>query len=213
VKSLNNIKSGKATRDNPLWDHSFWTVQTEFDDAFNETLLDELYSVAQEISTSTDPKTSLWDYSRPNLQRLKSAFDACVFSATQSVPELKNLNLKFQSDMAWPNIREPGMVIEAHAHPDTSYALTYYVKTPPNCGDLVCYLENGETKRITPERGLIAILPFYMIHEMEVNRSTDLRVSVSADYFQIVDPDAPNALVLKSWCTDMLKVREWSSNN
>jgi hypothetical protein len=211
VKLLNSIKSGKATRDNPLWDYSFWTVQTEFDDAFNETLLDELYSVAREISTSANPKTSLWEYSRPNLQILKSAFDACVFSATQSVPELKNLNLKFQSDMAWPNIREPGMVIEAHAHPDTSYALTYYVKAPPNCGDLVCYLENGETKRIIPKRGLIAILPFYMIHEMEVNRSTDLRVSISADYFQIVDPDAPNALVLKSWCTDMLKVREWNS--
>lgn len=208
---LNSIKSGKATRDDPLWDYSFWTVKTNFDHAFNETLLDELYSIANEISTSPDPKPSLWDYPRPNLEILKSVFDDCVFSATQSVPELKNLQLKFQSDMAWPNVRQPGLGIEAHAHPDTSYALTYYVKTPPGSGDLICYLENGETARITPEPGLIAILPFYMIHEIEINRSNDLRVSISADYFQIVDPAAPNALVLKSWCADMLKVREWNS--
>lgn len=211
MRSLKSIKSGKATRHDPLWDHSFWTVNTGFDDQFNETLLDELYSIAQEISVSPDPKPSLWDYPRPNLQVLKSMFDDCVYSATQSVPELKDLQLKFQSDMAWPNVRQPGLGIEAHAHPDTSYALTYYVKTPPNCGDLVCYLENGEVERITPVSGLIAILPFYMIHEIEINRSTDLRVSISADYFQIVDPTAPNALVLKSWCADMLKVREWNS--
>lgn len=213
MKLLNSIKSGKTTRTDPLWNYSFWTVKTDFDDTFNETLLDELYSVAREISTSPDPKNSLWDYPRPNLQILKSTFDACVYSATQSVPELKDLKLKFHSDMAWPNVREPGQNIEAHAHPDTSYALTYYVKTPPNCGDLICYLEDGEIKRITPESGLLVILPFYMIHEIEINRSSDLRVSISADYFQIVDPTADNALVLKSWCADMLKVREWNSAN
>lgn len=213
VISLNNIKSGKTTRSDPLWDYSFWTAQTDFDDEFNETLLDELYSIAKEISISPNPKNSLWDYPRPNLQKLKESFDDCIFASTQTVPELKDLKLVFKSDMAWPNVRQPGLGIEAHAHPDTSYAVTYYVKTPENCGDLVCYLENGEIKRITPKRGLIAIIPFYIVHEIETNKSNDLRVSISADYFQIVDPNADNALVLKSWCADMLKVREWNSVN
>jgi hypothetical protein len=211
VKLLNSIKSGKTTRVDPLWNYSFWTVKTDFDQEFNQVLLDELYSIAKEISTSPDPKNSLWDYPRPNLQILKSTFDQCVFSATQSIPELKDLKLKFFSDMAWPNVREPGQGIEAHAHPDTSYALTYYVKTQPNCGDLICYLEDGEIKRISPESGLLVILPFYMIHEIETNKSMDLRVSISADYYQVVDPTAENALVLKSWCSDMLKVKEWNS--
>jgi hypothetical protein len=59
----------------------------------------------------------------------------------------------------------------------------------------------------------VVILPFYMLHEVEINKSNDLRVSISADYYQIIDETADNALILKSWCDDMLKVGEWNSVN
>jgi len=213
VKLLNSTKNGKNPKANPLWDYPIWVLKTDFDNKFNEDLLDELYSIAQEISVSPNPKNSLWDYPKPNLQILKSTFDFYVESAAYSVSELKNLKLKFNSIMAWPNVRSPGLNIDSHAHPDTSLALTYYVKTPENSGDLLCYMQDGEIERIKPEPGLIVILPFYMLHEVEVNKSNDLRISISADYYQIVDETAANALILKSWCNDMLKVKNWNSVN
>jgi len=211
VKLLNSTKNGKSPKNDPLWDYPIWTLKTEFDDKFNESLLDELYSIAKEISVSPNPKNSLWDYSGENLKILKAKFDECVESAAYSIPELKSLKLKFNSIMGWPNVRIPGLGIDMHAHPDTSFAVTYYVKTPENCGDFICYVQDGQIERIKPEAGLIVIVPFYVLHEIEINKSNDLRVSISADYYQIVDETADNALVLKSWCDDMMKVREWNS--
>jgi hypothetical protein len=211
VISLNNINSGKKPNNNPLWDYPIWTAKTPFDDKFNEDLMDELYSVAKEISVSPNPKISLWDYPRPNLQILKDYFDLCIEKAADDVPELRDLRLKFKSIMGWPNVRAPGLGIDNHAHPDTSFAITYYVKTPKDCGDLICYMHDGEKMRIKPEAGNIVIIPFYVLHEIELNQTDDLRISISADYFQIVDESADNALVLKSWCNDMMKVREWNS--
>ena len=213
VKLLNSTKNGKNPKADPLWDYPIWVLKTEFDDEFNQSLLDELYSIAKEIAVSPNPKNSLWDYPKPNLQILKSTFDSYVDSAAYSIPELKKLNLKFNSIMGWPNVRAPGTNIDIHAHPDTSFALTYYVKTPKDSGDLLCYMQDGQIERIKPEPGLLVILPFYMLHEVEINKSNDLRVSISADYYQIVDETADNALILKSWCDDMLKVGEWTSVN
>lgn len=213
VKLLNNTKNGKSPKVDPLWDYPIWTCQTDFDNDFNESLIDELFSVALEIHNSPDPKASLWDYPRPHLQKLKQTFDKCVYEAAYSIQELKDLKLKFECTMGWPNVRSPGLGIENHAHPDTSFAITYYVKTPENCGDLICYMADGSKLRIKPQAGLIAIIPFYVLHEIEVNKSNDLRISISSDYYQIVDETADNALVLKSWCEDMLKVRRWNSAN
>ena len=115
--------------------------------------------------------------------------------------------------MGWPNIREPGQGIELHAHPDSSFAATYYVKTLENSGDLVCYVKDGKQLRIVPKAGMIVIVPSYVLHEIETNQSNGLRVSISTDFTQVVDKQADNALVLKSWCADMLKVRTWNSIN
>jgi hypothetical protein len=177
-------------------------------------LLYEIYSIAKQISNEKTPKESLWDYNTPALSTLKEVFTNVTNTmVTKDIPEIGELNYKFKCDMAWPNVRVPGQDIELHAHPDASFAATYYVKAEENCGDLICYLGRGRVKRITPKVGTIIIVPFYMLHEIEPNKSKDLRVSISTDFTQIVDKEANNALVLKSWCDDMLKVKDWNSVN
>lgn len=208
VTPISPTITGKNLNENPLWNYPIWVVETGFDTTFNETLMEELYSVAQEISRSAQPNHSLWDYPRPHLQVLKNLFDDTVTACAYSIPELKDLKLTFKSHMGWPNVRSPGLTIDNHAHPDTSFAITYYVQTPEQGGgDLLCYMQDGSIVRITPRPGQMIILPFYMLHEVELNTSNELRISISADYFQIVDENADNALVLKSWCDDMMKIK------
>ena len=208
------MNNGNQPEGNILWHYPIWKYQTDFDDQFNEGLLDEIYSIAQEVSHEENPKESLWDYDRPLLHILKTSLTAITNNLVSiDIPEIRELNYKFKCDMGWPNIREPGQGIELHAHPDSSFAATYYVKTLENSGDLVCYVKDGKQLRIVPKAGMIVIVPSYVLHEIETNQSNGLRVSISTDFTQVVDKQADNALVLKSWCADMLKVRTWNSIN
>jgi len=206
--------SGNYHKNNPLWDYPIWQYQTNFSKQFNQDLLDEIYTIAEQISNEETPKESLWDYNTPALNTLKGVLTNVTNTmVTRDIPEIKRLNYKFECKMAWPNVREPGQDIELHAHPDASFAATYYVKAPNHCGDFICYVGDGMTKRIKPKEGNIVIVPFYMLHKIESNQSKDLRISISTDFTQIVDKSAKNALILKSWCNDMLKVKNWNSVN
>jgi hypothetical protein len=199
---------------NPLWLTPIWAVQTDFDTEFNQTLLDEMYAIAQGMATETDPKTSLWDYNTPALTKLKTTILSSARDLIgQDIAEVTELNIGFKCDMAWANVKEPGQSIELHAHPDASFAATYYVQTPDNCGDLILIDHRGQEIALAPAAGKIVIFPSYVLHRIESNASTGLRVSISTDITQVIDPTAPNALVLKSWCNDLLKIREWSFKN
>jgi len=208
------MNTGNKQKVNALWHYPIWEHQTDFDSRFNEDLLDEIYSIAQEVSTEANPKESLWDYDRPMLRILKTTLMSITNNLIlKDIPEIRELNYRFKCDMGWPNVREPGQGIELHGHPDASFATTYYVKAPNNCGDLVCYVKDGKQIRVKPKAGKIVIIPAYILHEIESNQSKDLRVSISTDFTQVVDKAADNALVLKSWCRDMLKVRDWNFTN
>lgn len=199
---------------NPLWLTPIWAVQTDFDNEFNQALLDEMYAIAQGMATETTPKTSLWDYNTPALAKLKETI--LVESRrliSQNIAEVDELNIGFKCDMSWANVKEPGQGIELHAHPDASFAATYYVQTQLNCGDLILIDHHSKEIALTPVTGKIVIFPSYVLHRIESNASTGLRISISTDITQVIDPTAPNALVLKSWCNDLLKIREWSSKN
>ena len=197
-----------------------WEIDTGFDDQFNATLMQEIANVGAWISSGIDAnaKTSLWDYSRPNLDKLKAYIleksYECVFG---DIEEVRDLNIKLEYSLGWVNVKGPGESIEAHGHNDCSLVATYYVKAPKYCGDMVIYstrhmmdsngLFNGDSgnfKHIEPQDGKLVIFPSYVLHEVMKNESEQLRVSISADMRQVVDADAPNAMVIKSW-TDAMK--------
>jgi hypothetical protein len=196
---------------NALWNYPIWQTKTDFDNKFNQDIIEEIYDIAQEVKQDLNPKDSLWDYHRPKLSILKNTINNYVNNcASQDIHEIRDLKYQFKCGMGWVNVREPGQDIELHAHPDCSFAATYYVKTPENCGDLICYVGEGKEIRIKPKEGFLVVLPFYILHRIEKNNSYDLRISVSTDFTQIVDKTADNALIIKSWCDDMIKVKEWN---
>lgn len=208
----------------PFWQTPVWETNLPFNDEFNENLLKELHSIGSGIAYGVDenPHDSLWDYDAPCLNQLKKAMTVDIKSVLEAnFPDVKTMNLAFNSHMCWPNITEPGESLEIHAHTDATIAATYFVKTPEKCGDLIVFNPTDcidwakgalsednqlKIKRITPVAGKFVFFPSYALHCVEENKSDDLRVSITCDFKYVVDKFADNALVLKSWANKMVKI-------
>jgi hypothetical protein len=213
---------------NLFWKSPIWEVQTRFDESFNEELLTEIYGIGQDIYSGVDhdPSNSIWDYSRPNLDILKQEIvDIVTRKITQEIPEIRLLNLKgCEHFMGWINVREPGEKLEVHGHTESAIAATYYLKAKEGCGDLVCYDTGGaidwdrntlsgspyvRERRFAPVEGRLIFFPSYVLHGVDENKSTDLRISLSTDLRKVVDKDSSNTVILKSWAGRMAKIRDW----
>ena len=209
---------------NPIWTSPIWEMYLPFDESFNNSLLKELHSIGSDISYGIDdrPHDSLWDYDAPCLNTLKKTIIAHVVAVLHAnVPEAKDLNMTVDSHMCWVNVREPGETLEIHAHTDSTIACTYFVKTQEGCGDLVLFdsrdainWEEGglntdpsmKIRRIKPAANKLVFFPSYILHHVEENKSNELRVTITCDLKKVIDKDAPNAIILKSWADKMVKL-------
>jgi uncharacterized protein (TIGR02466 family) len=213
---------------NPLWKTPIWELQTDFDKEFNERLLNEIYSIGKNIQTGVDinPHDSLWSYNKPYLNQLKKTIINSVTKCVQEdIPEARELNITCESYMCWTNIREPGESLEIHAHTDSAIAVTYFIKCGENCGDLILFdtkdcisWETGQLtgnnikrKRISPVEGKLVFFPSYVLHTVEENKSNDLRITITCDLKKVIDKTAPGAILLKSWASKMVKIKEWQN--
>ena len=103
----------------------------------------------------------------------------------------------------WANINQPGGYNRPHIHPNTLFSGVYYVKTPPNCGKLICNDPRPGMHTTMPVRvkgtppkhlwrechlevkeGRIIIFPAWVWHCVEPNESNDIRISVSFNFIQ-----------------------------
>jgi hypothetical protein len=213
---------------NMFWQSPIWEVQTKFDEQFNDTLLEEIYGIGKDIvlGKDKDPKNSIWDYSRPNLDILKQEIiDIVTKKIVQNIPQLRMLNIRgCEHFMGWVNVREPGEKLEVHGHTESAIAATYYIKAKEGCGDLVLFdsaqsidwlnISLSSTpvmreRRYKPVEGRLIFFPSYVLHGVEENKSDDLRISLSTDLRKVVDKNAQNTVILKSWGGRMAKIKEW----
>lgn len=82
-----------------------------------------------------------------------------------------------------------------HHHPNCDLVGLFYAKVPPKSGDILLHdtrgfvpliwqqnVEGGYTARsyhrITPQEGLLIFFPSYVIHSVETNLSSDVRISI-----------------------------------
>jgi len=103
----------------------------------------------------------------------------------------------------WANINPPGGYNKPHVHPNTLFSGVYYIKTPPNCGELICNDPRPGIQTVMPVRikgtppkhlwrevhlesqeGRIIIFPAWVWHCVEPNQSNDIRISVSFNFIQ-----------------------------
>jgi uncharacterized protein (TIGR02466 family) len=103
----------------------------------------------------------------------------------------------------WANINPPGGYNAPHIHANSLFSGVYYIKAPKNSGELVCSdprpgvqlnmparIKGQPPKhlwrevRLQPQEGRIIMFPFYLWHNVEPNKSNDIRISVSFNFIQ-----------------------------
>jgi len=103
----------------------------------------------------------------------------------------------------WANINPPDSYNKPHLHPNTLFSGVYYIKTPPNCGRLICSDPRSGAQTVLPVRkpgdpgrslwrdvnldpipGRIVIFPAWLWHAVEPNESNDIRISASFNFIQ-----------------------------
>jgi uncharacterized protein (TIGR02466 family) len=103
----------------------------------------------------------------------------------------------------WANVNPPGGYNNAHIHPNALWSGVYYVKTPKNCGNLKINdpraaasmtrprNKSGELPirlwrevNYEPKAGRCIMFPAWLTHCVDVNRSNDIRISVSFNFMQ-----------------------------
>ena len=103
----------------------------------------------------------------------------------------------------WANINPFGGYNKPHVHPNALFSGVYYIKTPPNCGRLVCQdprpgiqtcmpdRKKGEIPRhlwrdvhLQPQENRAIMFPAWLWHAVEPNMSNEIRISVSYNFIQ-----------------------------
>ena len=138
-------------------------------------------------------------HERPEFKNLVNMLYACQKTVYEqeyyeSEPYLGNM---------WANINPPGGYNKAHVHPNAVFSGVYYVKTPANCGRLVCNdprpgIQTCMPNRIKgqppkhlwrevhlqPQENRALIFPAWLWHTVEPNQSNEPRISVSFNFIQ-----------------------------
>ena len=103
----------------------------------------------------------------------------------------------------WANINYSGGYNRPHVHPNCLFSGVYYVKTQPQCGELVVNdprpgiqtmmptRKPGQPPKhlwreahIEPTQGRLIMFPAWLWHCVEPNQSNDMRISVSFNFVQ-----------------------------
>jgi hypothetical protein len=151
----------------------------------SEMLNQELLALAPHYTQGTD-----YFYIAPKLKDI-------VLPYVKAVAEECNLSKHFTLS-ARQNPTMPGGNNSPHHHPECMLAVVYYVKVPPNSGDILLHDPRGSIlwqdpqartdvtwqsyrpyHKITPVEGMLLVFPGYVIHSVESNLSNEMRLSIA----------------------------------
>ena len=181
-----------------------FSYQVEDNDGFNAYVLDFIETVRKEegwdeASLAGKEETLEHLQSADQLHHRKDAkrFVNVGMAATYEV--LDFLRYKFddvQMTSFWFNVSRPGYSHRNHVHPNNILSGVYYLKTSPDCGDIVfddprpqanvllpdakeVTTFNSHSYSVTPEAGQLVMFPSWLAHRVAVNRSKSERISLS----------------------------------
>ena len=126
-----------------------------------------------------------------------------LFNMQDEIYQKEHLSLKPVLGNMWANINYPGCFNRPHIHPNSLFSGVYFIKTPPNSGNLMLYdprpgvqmaMPTRKEKKLQPElwrevhyeprAGTPIMFPSWLWHEVKPNQSNDTRISVSFNFLQ-----------------------------
>ena len=105
--------------------------------------------------------------------------DTILHQAIQCASEILDIPTSRLKAGLWFNAMGKGQVTTAHRHDDDDELLSavYYVRIPENSGQLILSEQNLRTE-VTPKAGMFMFFPSDMMHEVTVNNSEEMRLSL-----------------------------------
>lgn len=176
-----------------MWVTPVWEIQTDFDEQFNNELLNEVGQYCNSSANAVD--FNIWDAATPRLQELKKYTVKLIKAQTYDHVATKFNEFEFWHTRGWINYSETGQGMPIHGHGSPKIAMTYYIKAPEKCGDLLlidprngCDWDSGNdgvngTKfnRIRPVEGKLVFFPGFVLHMVEPNQSHLPRISLTSN--------------------------------
>ena len=126
-----------------------------------------------------------------------------LFKMQQEIYEQEWLEREPMIGNMWANINPPGASNRPHIHPNSHFSGVYYIKAPKNSGSLVCSEPRSGAHMVMPTRkegrppkhlwrevhlepitGRVIMFPSWLWHNVETNKSDDIRISVSFNFIQ-----------------------------
>ena len=124
-----------------------------------------------------------------------------LFTMQNEIIQEERLNMEPKLGNMWANINPPGGYNQSHLHPNSLFSGAYYIKTPPNSGRLQLMDPRPGVQQCMPPRkkvklprelwretyydpvpGRIIMFPAWMWHKVGINKSNDIRISVSFNF-------------------------------
>ena len=124
-----------------------------------------------------------------------------LFQMQSEIIQEEHLDIEPRLGNMWANINPPGGYNNSHIHPNSFFSGAYYIKAPPDSGRLALMdprpgvQQNMPTRKpgklprelwrdayYDPVPGRIIMFPSWMWHKVEINKSKDIRISVSFNF-------------------------------
>lgn len=176
------------------WVTPVWEIETGLSESFNLQLEAEITSL---VPTQGGP-FNIWEYPTPRIVELKAHINEYLRTVTAGLFTKNDAEAPLVA-RGWVTRQGPGEGLLVHEHGDALMAATYYLHTPAGCGDLLLIdprasrgwdqqreggVEGIRYKRITPTPSKLVIFPGYVLHMVDVNRSSKTRLSLSTNVWR-----------------------------
>ena len=181
---------------NDWWVTPVWEIQTDFDEKFNDNLLSELKYFYTDEKIKNIKDSNIWVMNTPYVKSLNDYIIKMVTELTYDYVAKNYDEYEFHHTRGWVNYSLPGQSMAIHDHGGSKITATYYIQTDDDCGDLLLIDPRGgvdwdkevyknvngaKFKKITPKPGKLVFFPSYVLHSVDVNKSKNMRISLSTD--------------------------------
>lgn len=150
----------------------------DIEDIDNSKLVSEI--LTNPIRRTADPDSTLYEDTILNIPY--GSESKKLIDKMNQLAKSNSLNLS----AFWSQIHQPLESTDLHHHGLVDHSWVYYVKVPPESGNLIFILDDKDNRcpqyTFKPKEGQCIIFPSYIRHRVSKNMSNDIRISVAGDF-------------------------------